>query len=307
MMKPFRWNIRKQEQLGRLIKGERESVYLQFLDDLRSCASRLISFSEDGVICFVGRSPESIFDYLSGIFEYTVKKDDLVHLNISNRCESVQRLKKQKPHTYNALKDHFLECSISPREVLQRKKKTFFTDVVCHGGTFNQIIAFLFDWAEDERLCIRDLRLKTGLLGITIREHTSPKTWRWQQRCPWVSAYQVRNIRNVSVPGRFWRYLGNNQEKVTGSNPPYKWGEQECLLPPRAEYHLKALRLALDLYNLGLEQKKEFSKLLCQETATREDWFRRLILELRSVTSRNCVSELYHGSLLPHRQRTPNR
>ena len=129
-MKPFRWDIQKREQLGRLTKGERSSAYPGFIDELRKCASRLISFTDDAMVAFVGRSPESFFDYLSGIFEETSKAYDLVLLNISNRFESILEIKEKRHFLYQSLKRHFEECSVSPRDILTRKRKTLFADVV---------------------------------------------------------------------------------------------------------------------------------------------------------------------------------
>ena len=284
IMKPFRWDIKRREQLGGLADGEISSAYQMFVDELRVCASRLVSFSEDGLICFVGRSPESLFDYLSGVFDGTSKADNIVILNISNRFESILRIKRQRPLTYRSLKEHFTECSISPSEIIQRKRKTFFADVVAAGGTFEQIAAFLIDWAQEENLNIKDLRLKFGFLGITWRTKTSPNTWRWSQKSDWVNDLQIKNIKNISIPGTLWDYLGNRQAKVGKTNPPDSWNDEEILLPPREEENLKALRRAYDLFILGRKEKILFSDMLCREKALNKEWFRRLINELRQVS-----------------------
>jgi hypothetical protein len=285
-MKPFRWDVKKKEQLGALTKGERSSAYPGFIGELRKCASRLISFSDDGLIAFVGRSPESFFDYLSGVFEGTSKAQDLVLLNISNRYESILEIKSQKYFRYKSLKQHFWECSVSPREILQRKKKTLFADVVATGGTFGQIASFLFSWAKEENLTIKDLRLKLRFLGITWRGKTSPNTWRWQQKVDWVRELQIRNIKNVSAPGTLWNYLGNIQMKVSKQNPLNSWGAESILEPPRAESNLKALRRAYDLFSRGQREKNLFSNILSKEKAVAEEWFRSLILELRVLSNK---------------------
>lgn len=282
-MKPFRWDITRREQLGSLADGEISSAYPDFIDELKICASRLLSFSEDGLICFVGRSPESIFDYLSGVLDGTSRSDNVVILNISNRFESIMKIKHKKPSAYKSLKEHFRECSISPKEIIQRNRKTFFADVVSSGGTFEQITAFLIDWARDENLNIKDLRLKFGFLGITWRTKNSPNTWRWQQQSEWVHDLQVKNIKNISIPGSLWGYMGNTQAKVSKSNPPNTWDEDDILFPPREESNLQALRRAYSLYSLGRKEKIAFSDLLCQETALGEEWFRGLIAELRNL------------------------
>ena len=285
-MKPFRWDIQKREQLGRLTNGERSSAYKGFINELRNCASRIVSFSDNGLLAFVGRSPESLFDYLSGVFEETSKADDLVLLNISNRSESILEIKNQRHFRYKSLKLHFQECSVSPRDILQRKRKTLFTDLVATGGTFGQIASFIFSWANEEALSLTDLRLKIGFIGITWRTKTSPNTWRWQQKNDWVKEHQIRNIKNVSAPGKFWDYLGNKQMKVSNQNPPKAWGSELILEPPREESNLKALRRAYDLYLLGQQEKRLFSNLLSKENAITEAWFRNLISDLRLLSNK---------------------
>jgi hypothetical protein len=231
-MKPFRWDIGRREQLGSLTEGKLSSAYPSFIDELRICASRLVSFSENGLIFFVGRSPESLFDYLSGVLDETSKTNDIFMLNISNRFESVLKIKQQRPYVYKSLKEHFLDCEISPKEIIQRKKKTYFTDVVATGGTFEQIASFLIDWSNEENLNAKDLRLKFGFIGITWRKKTSPKTWRWQQKSEWVDDLQMKNIKNISIPGSLWDYIGNRQDKVSKANPPDLWSSDDILLPP---------------------------------------------------------------------------
>lgn len=280
-MKPFRWDLSRTEQLGRLPIGDRSPAYPEFLPDLRSCSSRLLAFSNNGLLAFVGRSPESIFDYLSGILDDTSKAESLVHLNISNRYENLSEIRRATCEPLSALKNHFLECGLAPKAVLSRKQATLFVDLVASGGTFGHIAKFLFSWAEEDGILLRDLKKKTGFLGITWRTKTSPKTWRWQQNAGWVDELQIKNIRNISIPGELWDYLGNRQYKVTKSNPPDSWASDSILEPPRGEANLMALRRAYDLYERGRNDKHEFSALLSDEVAVEQEWFRNLIAELR--------------------------
>ena len=65
--KPFRWNLTHRNYLGKLIEGQRARAYDDLRDDLLPCCSRIMAFADDSNLIFVGRSPESIFDYLSGL------------------------------------------------------------------------------------------------------------------------------------------------------------------------------------------------------------------------------------------------
>ena len=280
-MKPFRWDISRKEQLGRLIEGDRSPAYKGFRDDLRVCCARLMAFSNNGYLVFVGRSPESVFDYLSGAFEGMRKADELVHLNISNRYVSVQQIGELNAESVEALADHFRKCALSPEDIVSRKSRTLFTDLVAYGGTFGHIATFLFSWARKANVPVKELRAKLGFLGITSRSKTSPKTWRWQQNVDWVKTLRVGNIKNVSITVQWWDYLGNWQMKVSATNRPGDWASDAILEPPRMESNVRALRRAFDLYSSGSREKERFSELLSQESAVEEEWFRRLISELR--------------------------
>jgi hypothetical protein len=66
MTVPFRWDLSRREQLGRLVEGEAGPSYEGFLDDLRRASVRVTALGGDHRFVFAGRSPESLFDYLSG-------------------------------------------------------------------------------------------------------------------------------------------------------------------------------------------------------------------------------------------------
>jgi hypothetical protein len=63
---PFRWDLTHRNHLGSLVDGEPAESYAAFLDHLLPCCSRVLAFGGDSDLIFVGRSPESIFDHLSG-------------------------------------------------------------------------------------------------------------------------------------------------------------------------------------------------------------------------------------------------
>ncbi len=48
-MKPFRWNLKKREQLGGLLDGEKASIVLEYLDDLRECAAKVLARSDQRI------------------------------------------------------------------------------------------------------------------------------------------------------------------------------------------------------------------------------------------------------------------
>ena len=117
-----------------------------------------------------------------------------------------------------------------------------------------------------------------------MQTQTSPKTWRWHQHASWTKVLQRGSIKNASIPADLWRYLGNYQLKVTSSYQPSRWGSLTAAEPSYDESHLKALRLAYSLFELGKtkERREEFTSCMTAEIAMKHRWFRALVQELRS-------------------------
>jgi hypothetical protein len=64
---PFRWDLVTPDQLGSLIAGT-DAPDLWFLDDLTGCTGKVLARSGNGDLVFVGRSLDSMFDLLGGVF-----------------------------------------------------------------------------------------------------------------------------------------------------------------------------------------------------------------------------------------------
>jgi len=282
-MKPFRWNLKKREQLGELISGREPNFDESYTQELIESSARLVARSESRKIVFVGRSPESYFDFLSGAMIETSKNSDIELLNISNRFEDIRDFKQTMPDAYLAIKSHFEILGISPQNLIAHNKGIYFCDLVHSGATFGKLFEFLIDWTKQEKLSVASLISKIGFLGITQRTKNSPKTWRWQQHQEWVKKYRMLKIKNISISYWFWDYLGNRQEKVTRSNFPNKWSDESILNPFRGEKELNALTQAYHLFNLGVKNKKLLAKELGKQFEVKEQWLRSFILELKKL------------------------
>lgn len=283
MTQPFRWNIAKKEQLGQLIAGESAEHYPEFPADIRTCAARVLSFSDDAELYFVGRSPESIFDYVSGIFTATAYEDRCRLLNISNRHFSFSEIARHYPQGLAGISDHLSGVGLDPSAILHRKGLTALVDVVARGGTFEHIHEILTYLAEQDAVPLRELRAKIRFIGITWRTKNSPNTWRWHQHQEWLSEYGPSAVKNVSVPGRLWDYIGNYQLKVMAANPPHRWGLEESPEYRHNPHKLQALRLALSLYESGLN-KNERARLAAEmvtQPAMTERWYRDMVQEIK--------------------------
>jgi hypothetical protein len=90
MKEPFRWNIAYREQLGRLISDDPTPVDPGLIDTLQACAARVLALARNSDVLFIGRSPENLFDYLSGILAPTSWADrcSLVNLSLRDLAQS---------------------------------------------------------------------------------------------------------------------------------------------------------------------------------------------------------------------------
>ena len=70
MVRPFRWDVSRREQLGTLISNDQElGDYLaSLIEPLRRTAARILAIGNDSDYAFLGRTPENFYDYLSGVF-----------------------------------------------------------------------------------------------------------------------------------------------------------------------------------------------------------------------------------------------
>src|SRR6476660_5343311 len=95
---PFRWNLTNRTHLGSLVKGEKAEVYNGFFDHLLPCCSRVLAFAGDSDLVFVGRSPESIFDHLSGLLFNTSWLNRLELLQFSMRFIDESDIRTEYPN-----------------------------------------------------------------------------------------------------------------------------------------------------------------------------------------------------------------
>ena len=285
---PFRWDITSRNQLGSLVEGDAAATYSSFLDELLACSSRVMGFSGDSDLIFVGRSPESIFDHLSGLLFDSSWSNRLELLHFSMRFREEAEIRKEHPEAIRAMRAYLGQLGLHPEGLATRHRSVAFIDLVATGDTFGRLTTFLYNWAQDIKYDWNAVRRRIRLIGITEKRKTSPKTWRWQQHAPWLPLLGRGSVKNVSISLDLWNYLGNYQDKVSLSYTPSRWGHPSLSTPTYSERQLKALRLALYLFELGRERERreQFVSLLVKEPAMKYSWFRTLVQELRIYTGR---------------------
>jgi hypothetical protein len=291
---PFRWNIQRRNELGSLLDGPEAEIYSGFLDDLLPCCAKVIGYSDDSDLYFVGRSPESLFDHLSGLLLDSSWAERLRLVQFSMRWWSEHEIRVNHPGAIEAMRDYLSYLELSPKALLRRERPAAFVDLIAYGETLGNLVKLLHRWSRESGVEWEAVRRKLRLVGITRQEKPSPKTWRWWQHAEWLPILERRNIKNLAIGWTLWSYLGNDQPKVTISHVPQHWAREDLIGPNRSEEHLKALRLAVQLFDLGCtrERRLAFARAMSEERAMMSPWFRALAQEL-SVSSKPVAMKRY--------------
>lgn len=281
---PFRWNLARREQLGSLLPEETApEPYPGFFDEVRECCVRVMASAADGDLVFVGRSPESLYDYLSGVLDETSWRERLTLLNLSMRYDTAEAVARQHPEGLRAIRAQLDAAGLSPGAIAASERPKVFADLVWKGDTFGRLLGLLEHWAAEAGVDPAAVRRRLRFLGITERTKNSPNTWRWYQRVEWAGQLPRRALRSVSIPHWTWSYLGDNQKKVARWHPPFVWGAEEWARPPRTDEALAALREAYAVHLRGRDpaERARFAARLAAQREIREPELRRLVLELR--------------------------
>lgn len=282
MTRPFRWDLSRREQLGRLVQAVPQ-INLDYLDGFRACAGRILAEGGDSGLVFLGRSPESLFDYLSGALLGTPWEDRLTLLNLSLRDGALEHGGRPLAPRRSAGRLHLKEVGLDPRQLSQAGRPISLIDLVYTGQTFGNLISFLDAWALESGLDPQAYRRRLRLVGISIRTKNSPNTRRWQQATAWATLFRPGVLRGIAIPQPLWTYLGDIQAKVTPSNPPWRWTDRTLQRPPRDPAHLEALRFAVAFHRLAQrgDERDTFARYLATLPAMRDPWFRRLVTQIR--------------------------
>lgn len=280
-IRPFRWDVAAGDRLGSLPGDVSEEYDPGFLAELTECAAKVVARSAEGDLYFVGRSPDSLYDLLSGIYADSGDAARLHRLPLSLYRSEGRGL---GPRERAQLRVNLADTGLSPAALAGRRRPVVLTDLVHAGSTFANLHHELRDWIADERAAWNVIRTKIHYLGITPRGRTSPKTWRWQQHADWVGELPARAVRNVSVSGWVWSFLGDSQPKTAHSFRRHLWADPSVTAPRRDEEARAALGSAVVLHRYGRtpEARNRFHRVLTGEPAFREPWLRSLAHRLRS-------------------------
>jgi hypothetical protein len=277
VIRPFRWDVTRRSQLGSLAEITPPETYPEFEDDLLFCCAEVLSFAGDSDLVFVGRSPQVLFDLLSGLLSDTSRRDRLHLLNLSLSGEG-----PPSEEQVRAIYPYLAEVGLEPHAMMRRKQTVALVDVVFSGETFGTLVGLLKDWSDQVSAEWPAVARKIRIVGLTQFKKTSPKTWRWQQHAEWVRRLRPHKIMNVSVTWPLRDYLAI-APKTSDSFGAMRWGDEEVARPDRGLEAQEALALAVHLFDVGRKQewRHALARALTWQPAMKERWFRSLILELK--------------------------
>lgn len=286
--KPFRWNIAKREQLGRLL-GEtpRPNVNRKdFLDALRNAAARMLALAEGADLAFLGRTPENFFDYLSGIF-HEIDSTPCLHLvHFSLRWAGPGGVRTMEPKKLDAFFDYLTAEGLAPEAIAKGPQPLALVDFVASGGTMQNFVELLHEHAKRDGVDWNAVQRKLRIIGLRNQTHNSPNTWRWQQHQDWLDLIPDAVIKNVSAPSYLVYYIANDQPKTTTSFHPGRWDDERAASPSHlSAERLEALALATALFDTGTtrDERQRLAARISAEPQMREATVRALVLKLRGL------------------------
>jgi hypothetical protein len=275
---PFRWNMANPHLAHRLGRPAPLRTPPTFREDLLACAAQILRTAGDADLVFVGRSPESLYDLLSGLLDETDWRERLSLLQLSLTRGTPGRLRREEPCALPQLWRYFESLGLTPPQVVRRARPVAFVDLVFAGRTFGNLLKLLRHWSGGHLPYWRPVRERLRFLCIVERGHVAFDPWAPRDSA-WTAQVSHDAVRTVSIDTKLWRYLADEQPKTTESFGVWAWTRRRAYRPPRAELRLRAARTAGQLRRWGGWRRRELAEAL-QRPPRPEPWRQRLIDEL---------------------------
>jgi len=276
---PFRWDMSSAEVARRVGRGLRAAVPGQMKESLLRCAVRVLLAAGDADLVFVGRSPESIYDFLSGAFAGTPARERLQLLQLSLGY-TPSELRQERPGALGRLFGYLEALALSPARILDRPRPVAFVDLVWSGTTFGNLTKVLrFDMGREPRRWHEVRERLRWICLVPLESDFTP--WR-PEDSRWTREFASEHVRRLLVDARFWHYLGDEQEKTTASYTAAAWGSErrESSLE---EERFSAVRMARAVFRLGECWRLRLAAEL-ERAGPPEPWLLELARALRSLS-----------------------
>ncbi|MET9554095.1 hypothetical protein [Streptomyces sp. NPDC006645] len=309
---PFRWSLSsfgggRPDQLGTLATPEDPSPPSDaVLRELTTATAKVLARVDGADLCFLGRSLDSMYDLLTGALEHSPWDGRLLRLPVSCMADT-----HWSPADARRFREHLASVGLEPYALARRRRPIALVDVVAEGRSYGTLHRHLAEWIEETREPWAVIRRKLRYIGVTARTRTSPRTWRWQQDPDnaWVRTLPAAHVTDVSLDGRVWSYLANDQPKVNQSFPHGNWFDEESTPAPRHHRVARALAEARYFTDAGRDSRlrEELIRLMAREPGFAGREQRRIALALRTRATSRTGSGARPRSGTRARYKTGNR
>lgn len=284
--KPFRWDVSKREQLGQLVSAADsvEALDDAFMKVMQQTSARILAFGDDSDYAFIGRTPESFFDYLSGVF-YGLADVPRLHLvQFSLRWVGGKGLDSIPMNLRNGFFDYLHTEGMDPASIASSQRPLALVDFVVEGGTMKNLVGLLRQFSERDGVDWNAVQRRLRIIGLCVKTKNNPNTWRWQQQQDWLGSIPDAVIKNVSVPRDLLYYIGNYQDKLTDAHEPKYWDRYDTRKKPPTDKLKEALTFAVRLFDLGRtgSERRRLAGLIAETHQVRQPATRSLLGKLKA-------------------------
>ena len=124
----------------------------------------MLAFGGDREFIFIGRSPQPLFDLLSGLLIGTSWSDRLRLLNVSLSYTS-----SADPSRRPAIYPYLQEVGLEPHALARRKRSVVLVDVVASGWTLGVLVDLIKSFSDSVGVEWRAVARKIRIVGLTCR------------------------------------------------------------------------------------------------------------------------------------------
>ncbi|WP_155297888.1 hypothetical protein [Deinococcus kurensis] len=235
---PRVWDVTRPDGLGVTPDLGEAGAYLPAL---RAALAGVLVAAAGRDLVFVGRSPDPLRAYLSGLLGGVDAPQRVSALNVSLLNATLT------PAQTLALRPLLAGVGLRPAELTREDRRAALVDVVASGGTFAQLHRVLRGWAAGEGLGTTCVARRVSAVGLLRAGYARPGAWRWSAQ-PELRGVQTRSV--LTDPA-LWHWLAEDGPKLAPRFPVTAWPSPPLTLPGRTDETLGALAQARALVLLG--------------------------------------------------------
>ncbi|MFC3604299.1 hypothetical protein [Deinococcus soli (ex Cha et al. 2016)] len=250
---PRVWDVTRPDGLGVTPDLGEAGAYLP---TLRAALAGVLVAAAGRDLVFVGRSPDPLRAYLSGLLGGVAVTWRVSALNVSLLNATLT------PAQATTLRPLLAGVGLRPGDLVREDRCASLVDVVASGGTFAQLHRVLRDWAAEDGLGTTCVARRVSAVGLLRAGYARPGALRWSAQP------ELRRVQTSSVltDPALWSWLAEDSPKLAPRFPVPAWPSPPLTLPGRSDETLGALAQARALVLVGqdrAERQRMAAALIC--------------------------------------------